>query len=161
LQPAIVAIPLSTGCVTQDPNEPHHWVARDAPSMASNVPVGLGGVPSPCSNVPVMAHHSTWSLRDGRVQGSDPARDRSDFLAGDSLPLAVSCIRSSTIPEGSHRDEISRLISGIFSHHSAEYLAHMIASPAASRRLVISTTEARLCTPFAVGAGLRGPSALF
>jgi hypothetical protein len=55
------------------------------------------------------------------------------------------------IPEGSRREEISRLISGIFSHHSAEYLAHMIASPAASRRLLISTTEARLCAPFAGG----------
>src|SRR5262245_19504266 len=80
---------------------------------------------------------------------ANPARDRSDFLVGDGLPLAVSCMRSSTILEGSRRDEISRLISGIFSHHSAEYLAHMIASPAASRQLVISTTEARLCAPFA------------
>src|SRR5262245_19136369 len=65
-------------------------------------------------------------------------------------------MRSSTILEGSRRDEISRLISGSFSHHSAEYLAHMIASPAASRQLVISTTEARLCAPFASGLGLRG-----
>ena len=32
----------------------------------------------------------------------------------------------------------------------------MIASPAASRPLVISTTEARLCTPLAVGLRLRG-----
>src|SRR5215471_1003835 len=96
-----------------------------------------------------MGHHPTWSLRGVGRKAANPARDRSDFLVGDGLPLAVSCMRSSTILEGSHRDEISRLISGIFSHHSAEYLAHMIASPAASRQLVISTTEARLCAPFA------------
>src|SRR5215813_14928109 len=96
-----------------------------------------------------MGHHSRWSLRGVRRKAANPARDRSDFLVGDGLPLAVSCMRSSTILEGSRHDEISRLISGNFSHHSAEYLAHMIASPAASRQLVINTTEARLCAPFA------------
>src|SRR5262245_66006155 len=119
--------------------------------MISSVPVSLGGVSSPVPVRRFMGHHSTWSLR-----GASPARDRSDFFVGDGLPLAVSCMRSSTILERSRRDEISRLISGNFSHHSAEYLAHMIASPAASRQLVISTTEARLCAPFAGGLRLRG-----
>src|SRR5262249_44964101 len=94
-----------------------------------------------------MGHHPTWSLRGVGRKAANPECDRSDFLVGDGLPLGVSCMRSSTILEGSRRDEISRLISGIFSHHSAEYLAHMIASPAASRQLVKSTTEARLCAP--------------
>src|ERR1700746_124741 len=69
-----------------------------------------------------------------------PLRGVSDFVMGDGPPLAVAWMSSATALEGSCRAEISRLISAIFSHHSAEYLAHMIASPAASRQLVISTT---------------------
>src|SRR5262249_19205453 len=100
-----------------------------------------------------MGHHSTWSLRGVRRQAANPARDRSDFLVGDGLPLAVSCMRSSTILEGSRRDEISRVISGIFSHHSAEYLAHVIASQAASRQLVIKHNRGEIMYTLCVGAG--------
>jgi hypothetical protein len=100
---------------------------------------------------PAEGHHST--LKGAGCEAGNSARDRSDFLVGDGMPLAVSCMRASTILEVSRRDEISPSISGIFSHHSAEYLAHVLSpSPAASWQLVISTTEARLCTSFAVGA---------
>ena len=134
--------------------------------MASNGPIGLSGVPSPCSSVPV--HHPTWRLRGVGRKAANPARDRSDFLVGDGLPLAVSCMRSSTILEGSRRDEISRFRSGIFSHHSAEYLAHIIASRLASRLAsrqlkhnrgeIMYTICHRGCS---IGAAAEGPSALF
>jgi hypothetical protein len=154
LQPAIVAKCrnrlLSIGCVTQDPNDPRHCSPRRALPWLPTCRSVSAAFPAPVPVCRFMRHQSTWSLRGVGRKAANPARDRSDFLVGDGLPLAVS----STILEGSRRDEISRLISGIFSHHSAEYLAHMIASPAASRQLVISTTEARLCTPFAVGAGV-------
>ena len=160
MQPAIVAKCrnrlLSIGCVTQDPNDPRHRSPRRALPWLPTGRSASAAFPAPVPVCRFMGHHPTWSLRGVGRKAANPARDRSDFLVGDGLPLAVSCMRSSTILEGSRRDEISRLISGNFSHHSAEYLAHMIASPAASRQLVISTTEARLCAPFASGLGLRG-----
>src|SRR6266566_7967713 len=55
-------------------------------------------------------------------------RDVLDFLGGKGLALAVACMSSSMRFEGSCRDEISRLIPAIFSHHSAEYLPPIFAS---------------------------------
>jgi hypothetical protein len=108
-----------------------------------------------------MGHHSTWSLRGAGCKAANPARDRSDFLVGDGLPLAVSCIRSSTIIEGSRRDEISRLISGIFSYHSAEYLAHMIASPGCITAARYKHNRGEIMYTVCRRAAAEGPSASF
>src|SRR5262245_4097735 len=124
--------------------------------MISSVPVSLGGVSSPVPVRRFMGHHSTWSLR-----GASPARDRSDFLVGDGLPLAVSCMRSSTILDGSSRYEVSRLISGNFSHHSGEYLAHMIASPGCITAAPYKHNRGEIMFTVCRRAAAERPSALF
>ena len=156
MQPAIVAKSrnrlLSIGCVTQDPNDPRHRSPRRALPWLPTGRSASAAFPAPVPVCRFMGHHPTWSPRGVGRKAANPARDRSDFLVGDGLPLAVSCMRSSTTLEGSCRAEISRLISAIFSHHSAEYLPAIIASRLLiQQHLVISATEARLCTPFVLG----------
>jgi hypothetical protein len=75
----------------------------------------------------------------------------SDVVVGDGWPLAVACMRSSTTLEGSCRGEISRLISAIFSHHSAEYLPAIIASRLRVNGTSYKHNRARLCAPVALG----------
>src|SRR5262249_40770647 len=60
---------------------------------------------------------------------ANSTRGFSDLRARERLPFAVACMRSSTRWERSCPAVISRLMSVIFSHHSAEYLPPIVSSP--------------------------------